>query len=663
MYAGSQDDEFLRTRKISFNANGFLRADSQSMDHESGPDRPENDCSIHCPTQLNTIGEILNRKKSVARIMSNTVKALNSAYEMRTISPADLIFDLFKLPDRDEASVTKLIKVLKSFGLREKDPRMKKMMDQIRTFEETKEEDDERVLHMRRDIFKECIQSSVQLISQALRNHLIIPSWGEFCLKIRDIFEECRGINGGTVATYIPQLARCDPNLWGVSICTIDGQRVSFGDSKVNFCIQSVSKAFNYAIVASDLGAEKVHSYVGHEPSGRLFNEICLDPNGKPHNPMINAGAIIVTSLIKNGLTMADRFDFVLKEYRKLSGGEFVGFNNSVFLSERDTADRNYALSYYMKENKCFPDGIRSLREELDLYFQLCSIEASCETLAVMAATLANGGVCPLTEERCISPQPCRDVLSLMYSCGMYDLSGKFAFQVGLPAKSGVSGVLIVVVPNLMGIALYSPPLDKMGNSMRGVEFCKKLIESFNFHNYDSLLHADSKKLDPRRRVGNRETELVVSLLYAAQNGDEEAVRRMYLQGQPLDVKDYDGRTALHIAASEGHAHLVKFFLFIAKVPHNPKDRWRRTPLDDAKMFKHDECVKLLLRPHLLNHKGTLIEENEIDEIRSTTLSMQRMDTSSSDETESDSEIDQKLGFSDAYSDSPLQNGGPSTPK
>nr|CDJ80161.1 Ankyrin and Glutaminase domain containing protein [Haemonchus contortus] len=555
----------------------------------------------HSQHNLNAIGEILNRKTSVAQIMSKTVEGLNHAYELRDSSPEDLIFDLFKMPNKEEASISKLIKVLKSFGLRESDPRLRHMMDRMKSFED--EDDDARNFLLSRDKFKECIHPSMQLISQALRNHLIIPSWGEFCGQVKAIFEECSHIKDGNVATYIPQLARQNPDIWGLSICSIDGQRVSFGDSKVPFCVQSVSKAFNYAIVSSDLGADFVHSYVGHEPSGRLFNEICLDANGKPHNPLINAGAIIVTSLIRNHLTMADRFDFVLNEYRKLAGGEHVGFNNATFLSERDTADRNYALSYYMKENKCFPPGTQGLREELDLYFQLCSLETNCDTAAVMAATLANGGVCPLTDELCIHPRPCRDVLSLMYSCGMYDFSGKFAFQVGLPAKSGVSGVMIVVVPNLMGIALFSPPLDKLGNSTRGVAFCQKLIEAFNFHNYDSLLHADSKKHDPRRRIGNRDTEIVVSLLFAAKYGDFDVVRRMYLQGINLEMADYDGRTALHVAAAEGHMHLVKFFVNVAKVNHQPRDRWGRTPLDDARAFHHEDCVRFLLKHHARGHK------------------------------------------------------------
>jgi len=211
-----------------------------------------------------------------------------------------------------------------------------------------------------------------------------------------------------------------------------------------------------------------------------------------------------------------------------------------------------------------------------------------------MAATLANGGLCPLTSEKCVDGRPCRDVLSLMYSCGMYDYSGQFSFHVGLPAKSGVSGIMIVVVPNLMGIALWGPPLDRLGNSCRGVAFCKELINSFNFHNYDSLAHAETTKFDPRKRVGDFEKDQVVSLLFAAKAGDINAVRRFYMQGANLEMADYDKRTALHLAASEGHFDLVKFLINIAKVKHDPLDRWDRSPLHDAISFSHHACAKLL---------------------------------------------------------------------
>uniref|UniRef100_A0AC35U7C6 Glutaminase n=1 Tax=Rhabditophanes sp. KR3021 TaxID=114890 RepID=A0AC35U7C6_9BILA len=558
----------------------------------------------HSEQTLKQIGDILNRKHSVVQIMSRTLDGLNHAYEYKKPSPEDLVYDLFKVQNKDEASMGKLLSVLRSFGIRDDDPRMKQTFQLMNQFEaESNEDCDFRHYRLNRTKFRECIQPSIALVSQALRNQLVIPNWSEFVSKIKEIFEECRGITDGEVATYIPQLARQSPNRWGVSICTIDGQRYSLGDCKVPFCVQSVSKAFNYAIAASDLGAEEVHKYVGHEPSGRIFNEICLDQFGKPFNPLVNSGAIVVTSLLKRELSMADRYDFVLNEYKKMAGGGYIGFNNATFLSERATADRNYALAYYMKENKCFPPEMKSLTETLDLYFQLCSIEATCESAAVMASTLANGGVCPLTGKKCVHARACRDVLSLMYSCGMYDYSGKFAFHVGLPAKSGVSGAMIVVIPNLMGICLWSPKLDRMGNSTRGVQFCEKLIEAFNFHNYDSLLHNDEKKIDPRRRVGNKDTDLVVSLLFAAKNGDLQTVRRLYLQGANLNMADYDGRTAIHLAASEGHAHLVKFLLNIGKVNYSLTDRWGRTAIEDAKTFGNEICIKLLMRAVHRVHK------------------------------------------------------------
>ncbi|KHJ95147.1 glutaminase [Oesophagostomum dentatum] len=205
-----------------------------------------------------------------------------------------------------------------------------------------------------------------------------------------------------SVATYIPQLARADPDSFAISVCTVDGQRRSWGDAMKPFCLQSVSKPFTYALVHDELGPEELHSHVGQEPSGRLFNDISLDHNKKPHNPLINAGAIVVASLMKRRASLSDRFDFAIHQMRRFCGVGYVGFNNAVFLSERETADRNYALSYYMREHKVFPPDT-NLQDTLDLYFQLCSIETNCDTLAVMAATLANGGVNPMNGERVIN--------------------------------------------------------------------------------------------------------------------------------------------------------------------------------------------------------------------------------------------------------------------
>ncbi len=147
-----------------------------------------------------------------------------------------------------------------------------------------------------------------------------------------------------------------------------------------------------------------------------------------------------------------------------------MSFNNAVFLSERETADRNYAMAYLMRENRCFPPRA-SLSQTMDLYFQTCSMEITTETLAVMGASLANGGICPLTGEKVLDSDSVRNILSLMFTCGMYNYSGEFAFTVGLPAKSGVSGALLLVIPNVMGIGMWSPPLDEKGNSVRGIQF------------------------------------------------------------------------------------------------------------------------------------------------------------------------------------------------
>jgi len=275
-----------------------------------------------------------------------------------------------------------------------------------------------------------------------------------------------------------------------------------------------------------------------------------------------------------------------------MTGGEFVGFNNAVFLSERENADRNYALAFYMRENKCFPEKI-NLRECLDFYFQCCSMEVDCESMAVIAATLANGGICPTTGDQVLKPDSVRDVLSLMHSCGMYDYSGQFAFTVGLPAKSGVCGGLLLVIPNVMGIALWSPPLDSSGNSVRGIEFCKQLVSIFNFHRYDNLKHAVNKQ-DPRRHKYETKGLNIVSLLFSAAAGDVTAMRRYKLSGVDMTQTDYDNRTALHLAAAEGHVECVEFLLKYCNVPPNPVDRWGQSPLEDALRFGHSVVADMI---------------------------------------------------------------------
>ncbi|XP_059356434.1 glutaminase kidney isoform, mitochondrial-like isoform X5 [Carassius carassius] len=392
----------------------------------------------------------------------------------------------------------KFITALKATGLRTGDPRLKECMDMLKvTLKSTSDG-----VMLDRHLFKKCVQSNIVLLTQAFRKKFVIPDFQPFASNIDALYEKARNLSGGLVADYIPQLAKFSPDLWAVSLCTVDGQRHTVGDTKVPFCLQSCVKPLKYAIAVHDHGTENVHRFIGKEPSGLRFNKLFLDEDDKPHNPMVNAGAIVCTSLIKQGASNAEKFDYMMNFLKKMAGNEYVGFSNATFQSERESGDRNFAIGYYLKEKKCFPDGT-DMTGVLDLYFQLCSIEVTCESASVMAATLANGGFCPITGERVLSPESVRDTLSLMHSCGMYDFSGQFAFHVGLPAKSGVSGGILLVVPNVMGIMCWSPPLDKLGNSVRGIQFCTDLVSLFNFHNYDNLRHF-AKKLDPRREGGEQ---------------------------------------------------------------------------------------------------------------------------------------------------------------
>ncbi|MDX2088307.1 MAG: glutaminase A [Kofleriaceae bacterium] len=469
-------------------------------------------------------------------------------------------------------------------GLRTDDVRIAETMKRLTTFAEDTALDGDQML--------EVIRPNVSIIERTLRGNLVIPEFPAFCQEVQEIFEASAKNETGKVATYIPQLARVSPHHFGMALCTVDGQRHSIGDTEVDFSVQSCTKPVNYCIALEELGEEAFHRTVGREPSGRGFNELTLNKDNKPHNPMINAGAIATCSLIKNDAPLADRFDHVMAQWERLSGGRKAGFSNAVYLSERQTADRNFALGYFMKEKGVFPESA-NLIETLEFYFQCCSIESNCERMSVIAATLANGGVCPITGERVLAPSTVRSCLSLMYSCGMYDFSGEFAFSIGLPSKSGVSGALMVVVPNTMGFCTWSPRLDALGNSVRGIEFCKRLIERFNFHNYDNLVGSMGTKKDPRARPEDQRADAVNQLCWAASQGDLLGIQRLVVRGIDLNLADYDGRTALHLAASEGQAHIVEALL-ARGVTVNPRDRWGNTPLDDALRGPHAEVASLL---------------------------------------------------------------------
>lgn len=314
---------------------------------------------------------------------------------------------------------------------------------------------------------------------------------------LRAIHTELAAEHSGQVADYIPELAKADPDWFGISAVTTDGVAVDVGDSSQLFTIQSISKPFVYGQVLEDRGLDATLSRVGVEPTGEAFNSILLDEkSNRPFNPMVNAGAIATADLL-NGADLPARVNHLMKMFSRYCGRE-VYIDNSVFHSERLTGHRNRAIAYLMLNFKMMGE---QLDESLDLYFQQCSLLVNCHDLAVMGATLANGGVNPVTGERAIAREHVKYILSVMHSCGMYDYAGEWAFRVGIPAKSGVSGGIVAVVPGKLGIGVFSPKLDVKGNSVRGVKVCERLSKEFGLHCFESGFAGPSisEQFAPRR--------------------------------------------------------------------------------------------------------------------------------------------------------------------
>ncbi|AYJ49576.1 glutaminase A [Rhodococcus sp. P1Y] len=295
---------------------------------------------------------------------------------------------------------------------------------------------------------------------------------------LQHVFDSCRDNTSGAVADYIPELAAVTPDGFGIALATSDGYVYEVGDTSVPFTIQSISKPFTYGLALADRGEAAVAAKIDIEPSGEPFNEISLDPiTERPRNPMINAGAITSASLIA-GRSGEERFERIRSAYSRYAGRR-LSFNPDVYSSEARTGNRNRAIGYMLRSFDIItgdPD------DAVDLYFRQCSIDVTATDLAMMAATMANNGLNPRTHERALAPALVERVLSVMTTCGMYDGAGDWVARVGMPAKSGVGGGILAVLPGQMGIAVYSPRLDQHGNSVRGVDACRELSKKLELH-------------------------------------------------------------------------------------------------------------------------------------------------------------------------------------
>ncbi len=287
--------------------------------------------------------------------------------------------------------------------------------------------------------------------------------------------EYCRH---GKVASYIPALLKQDVDKLGVVVKDLNNNTYSAGDVTEKFTLQSISKIFTLMLAVMDNGQEKVFSKVGMEPTGDPFNSIVkletMNPS-KPLNPMINAGAIAISSMIK-GRDNTHRFSRILEFMESLTG-EKISLNEEVYLSEKATGDRNRAAAYFMKDVGVIEGDVEDV---LNLYFKHCSLEVDCVGLAKMSAVLANQGVSLITGERIIPKDITQLVKSFMVTCGMYNSSGEFAIKVGIPAKSGVGGGIMAVVPNKYGLGVWGPALDQKGNSIAGIKILEDLSKELD---------------------------------------------------------------------------------------------------------------------------------------------------------------------------------------
>lgn len=306
-----------------------------------------------------------------------------------------------------------------------------------------------------------------QRLEDLYRRHLVLPDG----MAVR-YYTPGRGYDSGGGL-------REQSDTFAICLVTVDGAVYQAGDWDVPFALQSISKVFVYGLALAEHGRERVLSRVGVEPSGDAYNSLSFDEhNNRPFNPMVNAGALATTNLIP-GASSAEKLGRILQVVRDFAGNDDLEVDAATFDAERIGADRNRATAYLMRSDGMLSGDVEST---LDLYLQQCSVHVTCSELAVMAATLANGARNPVTGRQALPRTYVRDVLSVMHTCGMYDFAGEWAYSVGVPAKSGVSGGLLAVIPGKMGVGVFSPGLDRFGNSVRATRICQELSEHLGLH-------------------------------------------------------------------------------------------------------------------------------------------------------------------------------------
>jgi len=317
-----------------------------------------------------------------------------------------------------------------------------------------------------------------------------LPRWERVEHLVVEARARYQDLTDGAVADYIPVLAAADPALFGVAVAVVDGELHEAGDAAVEFSVQSISKAFVYALVCEAYGHEAVRDRVGVNNTGLPFNSVmALELNdGHPMNPMVNAGALVTTAMMP-GATPAEQWENVRTGLSRFAGRS-LELDGVVYRSESETNIRNKAIARLLESyGRIETDPL----EVVDVYTRQCALRVSARDLAVMGATLADGGVNPLTGERVVSAQVCRDTLAVLASTGLYERSGEWLFEIGLPAKSGVAGGIVAVAPGKGAIGTFSPPLDPAGNSVRGQRATAHLSRALGLNLFASSVHVTER--------------------------------------------------------------------------------------------------------------------------------------------------------------------------
>ncbi|XP_029992763.1 glutaminase liver isoform, mitochondrial [Sphaeramia orbicularis] len=496
---------------------------------------------------------------------------------------ADVLFDSFASDGR--INVNQFFEAIWSSGLHRSDPRLRECFFHLRKLQDAEGTVD-------RNAFHRCVTGFVSLILKALQGRFVIPDFSTFTEETQKLFSRCRQLS----SVQEKEKEGIDSIKWGVSVCTVDGQRLSLGDWAGSVVLGEVSWPLVYGVAVDLLGSDLVHRYVGVEEYSRYDSPFTLTKTGIPHSPLTETGAIVTTSLLPLAGRLCaeeeEKYDSVLNVIRRLCNKEHANLNCTSYQSSRKASVRLHALSFYLQEKKCFPEKA-DINAALDLMLQCAATEVTCESGAAMAASLANGGLCPLSGDQVLSPMATRSMLSMMQVAGMKDYSTTFHFKTSVPAVSSSYGSLLAVVPGVLGLMAFSPELDACGNPWRAVHFCQELISTFQLHSFD-IRTPFRQVLAYRQWKAESEGYQIMNVLLAAFKGDVQSLRRYFLSGVDVNAVDYDGRSALHVAAAEGHTEVIRFLLENTRANPGLRDRWGSSPLQEARRHNRDAAVQLL---------------------------------------------------------------------